>query len=132
MTVPVLVPIHSRKTLEQSPHKGMSVKYLVLNRVNPDNVLEQETSKCRISLSQLRWLRSTPEMSQPTKPLYTLRQLPFLFRVWNILCMCLFLTLIFLSVEANFFEVMGTMHFMELTHFLSCHLLFVKMKTHKS
>lgn len=53
MTVPVLLPIHSRKTLEQSPHKGMLVKYLVLNRVNPDIVLDQETSKCRISLSQL-------------------------------------------------------------------------------
>lgn len=81
-----LLPIHSRKTLWQDPHKGTSVQYLKLNRVNVDYVLEQETARSDISLSLLQRMGSSPKVLQSIKPLYILRQLPFLFREWKDLC----------------------------------------------
>lgn len=69
--------VHSRKTLQQSPCKGTSVKYLKLKRVNLDYVLEQETTEYHISLSQLQGMGDFPEVVPHIKSLYMLRQLPF-------------------------------------------------------
>lgn len=93
-----LLSFHSRKTLQQS--KGTSVKYLKLNRVYLDYILEQERNKY-ISLSQLQGMGNTPELVPHIKSLYMLRQPAFPSMEVFMLPFAWIFYLIFVSVEVQ-------------------------------